>query len=279
MDGFSARAEGRLDGLGGKLDRAEGTLSVLGNRLETASARTEALTEEAMGALGGEVEAASARTEEALGALGGKVDAASSRTEGQLNEVAAKVADAGNKLDRTDAKLESVRTQAAQAEKKVTRKLDTLIRVLCANFVGVTALFILHCHHSQSAVQPARGATASIGVGQGAAEVRATAPCFDDPTPCNDIIDADASGELGKKEPGENWIPSEPWKWQKPPPCNEGLREKAINGGCWQLVGGSPPCGPQLWRKGDSCYRPISAKPKRPVGDEPRQVTPEHQMQ
>ncbi|HLL54597.1 MAG TPA: helix-turn-helix domain-containing protein [Myxococcaceae bacterium] len=345
MDGLSARAKGRLDGLGGKLDRTEGTLSVLGNKLETtsvkteatlgalrsevdaASAKTEAMlgalgggveaastrteealaalrgqvegasarTEEVLGALGGQVDTASARTEEALGALGGKVDAAfaraaetlgvlggrvdatSSRTEGQLNEVAAKVADAGNKLDRADAKLESVRTQAAQAEKKVTRKLDMLIRVLGANFVGVTALFILHCHHSQSAVQPARGATASIGVGGGAAEVAPKNRCSDDPTPCNDIVDPGASSQLGKKEPEENWIPSEPWKWQKPPPCNEKAGEEAINGGCWQRIDVKPPCGDQLWRKGDKCYRPISVKPKRPVGDEPRRPIPERQ--
>ncbi|HLL54291.1 MAG TPA: helix-turn-helix transcriptional regulator [Myxococcaceae bacterium] len=299
VDGLSARAEGRLDGLGGKLDKTEGTLAVLGSKLETTSARTEVAlgkNEVALGALGGRVEETSARTVEALGALGGKVDAASTRTgevlgalgekmaaasartDGQLNEVAANVAEAGNKLDRTDAKVESVRTQAAQTEKKVTRKLDMLIRVLCANFIGMAALLILQCHRAPSAVQPAQGGTASIGVGQGAAEVAPKSRCIDDPSPpCLRRLGAAASGELGKT-PAEKWVPPEPMQGQAPPPCDEAFAEKAINGGCWQRTDVKPPCG-KLWRHGDSCYRPIAADPKQPLGDEPRQVTPEHQKQ
>jgi peptidoglycan hydrolase CwlO-like protein len=274
VDAAAAKTEAMLDALGGRVEeastRTEEALGALGGEVGAASARTE----EAIGALGGKVDAASARTEEAIGALGGKVDTASARTEGQLNEVAANVADAGNKLDRADAKIESVRSQAGQAEKKVTRKLDMLIRALGANLIGVTALFILQCHRAPSAVHPAQGGAASIGVRQGAAEAAPKNHCSDDRIPCNPLIDSDASSQLGK-ETQENWIPSEPWKWQKPPPCNEKAGEEAINGGCWAWMGVKPPCGDQLWRKGDKCYRPIEARPKRPVGGEPRRPTPE----
>jgi len=204
------------------------------------------------------------------------VDTASARAEGQLNEVAANVADTGNKLDTAAAKIESLRSQAAQTEKKVIRKLDTLIRVFCANFVGVTALFILHCHHRPSAVQPARGGTASIGVGQGAAEAGAKARCADDPTACHRVIGTDGSDALGKKSPEENWIPSEPWNWQSRPPCKTNLGEEAINGGCWVRIDVKPPCG-DLFRHGNSCYRPIQKPSKQPVGSEPRQGPHERQ--
>ena len=279
VEGLSAKAEGRLDGLGGKLDRTEGTLAVLGNRLETASGRTEA----ALGALGGKVDDTSRRTEAALDALGGKVDDASGRTEGQLSAVAANVAGAHEKLDRSDAKVESVRTQVAQAEKKVTRKLDMLIRLLCANFVGVTALFILHCHRAPSAIQtiqPAQGGTASVGVAQGAAEARVKDRCVESPTPpCLHVLGAEPWVHLGKAAPPEKWLAPEPLEGQKLPPCDDGLGEKALNGGCWIRVDDvKPPCG-RLFRKGDSCYIPIAANPKQPVGEAPRQATPERPFQ
>ncbi|HLL52393.1 MAG TPA: hypothetical protein VK447_02545, partial [Myxococcaceae bacterium] len=277
----SARTEEALGALGGKVDtvsaRTEEALSALGGKVDTVSAWTE----EALGALGGKVDAASARTEEALGALGGKVDAASARTEGRLEEVAANVGDAGIKLDRTDAKIESVSKQGSQAEKKVSRKFDVLIRLLCANFalvtVGVTALFAMHCHPSVSVLQPAQGGTTSMGVGQGAAEARAKNDAdAGDPSLRFPGLASDVSGDLGKTPPGEKWIPPEPPSGVKRGPCDDALREKAINGGCWQKVDGTPPCG-QLWRHGDSCYRPILAEPKQPLGVEPRHFTPERQ--
>ena len=337
MDGLSARAEGRLDGLGGKLDRTEGTLSVLGNKLETTSAKTEATlgtlggrvdhasarteealgvlggkvdiastrteealgglcdkvdtasarTEEALSALGGGVDTASARTEKALSALGGKVDtvsaraeealgalgdkveAASARTNGQLSEVAANVADAGNKLDRTDAKVESVRTQATQAEKKVTRKLDMAMRVVWANFgLGIVcaAAFVLHCHRAPGVLQPAQGGTAKSGVAQGAVEAGAQPGEAGDPARRFPGLVDDASGELGKKAPAEKWIPPEPFPEQARGPCKASLGEIAINGGCWVRIDYvKPPCG-DLFRNGDSCYRPILEAPKQPLG-------------
>jgi len=282
VDVLAAKTEGRLDGLGGKLDRAEGTLAVLGNKLDTTSAKSEA----ALGTLGGKVDGASARTEEALGALGREMEAASARTDGQLSEVAANVADAGHKLDRTDAKVESVRTQAAQTEKKVTRKLDMVIRALWANFgLGLVcaASFILHCHRAPSAVQLAQGGAASIGVGQGAAEIARGVPkdrCIDNPSPpCLRVLGDDVSGHLGKTAPAEKWFPAAPLEGQRLPPCDEGLGQEAISGGCWLRVDAvRPPCG-RLYRKGDSCWVPIAADPKQPVGGAPQQVTPERQNQ
>ncbi|HLL54872.1 MAG TPA: helix-turn-helix transcriptional regulator [Myxococcaceae bacterium] len=305
MDGLSARSEGRLDGLGGKLDRTEGTLSalggkldrtegtlaVLGTRLEATSSGFGALgakveeasgkAEKGFGVLGSKVDAASDKTVAAVSAVGAKLDVASARTEGLLHGLAANVADAGDKLDRTDAKIESVRTQAAQAEKKVTGKLDLLSRLLCANVglgvVGVAALFILHCHRVPSAVHPAQGGTANTGVAQGAAEAGAQEREADDPMRSFPGLARDASGDLGKKTAGEKWIPPEPFPEQDRGPCHEAEGEETINGGCWFKSGNvKPPCG-LLYRHRDSCYRPILKAPRQPLGEEPHQAVPERQ--
>jgi hypothetical protein len=254
LEASSARTEGRLDGLGGKLDRAEGTLGVLGSKLDTTSARMEG----------------------ALGALAGKVETASARTEGQLHGLAAKVADTGDEVERTGAKVESTQAQVTQAEKKVTRKLDLTLRLLCANFgvgvIGLAAVLVLHCHRATNLLQPAPpGGTASVGGGEAARGSKDR--CIDDPSPpCLRVVGAEASGQLDKKAPDENWLPSEPLDGQRPPPCDEGLGQEAISGGCWY---GSdkvkPPCG-RLYRKGDRCFVPVAADPKQPVGDDPRQA-------
>jgi len=72
--------------------------------------------------------------------------------------------------------------------------------------------------------------------------------------------------EMGEKAPPEKWIPQHPFADQKVPPCDAGLYEEPIGGGCWLWVGAAnPPCG-RLFRSGDKCYRPIAADPKKPVG-------------
>jgi hypothetical protein len=72
--------------------------------------------------------------------------------------------------------------------------------------------------------------------------------------------------DLGKKAE-ENWIPKTPYPGQKlEKDCNPDLGEKPINGGCWVYIFDvKPPCK-LLFRHGDSCYRPVSADPTKPVG-------------
>jgi hypothetical protein len=73
------------------------------------------------------------------------------------------------------------------------------------------------------------------------------------------------ASEMGEK-PLDQSIPPGPLPGQKVPPCDAGLYEEALGGGCWTWVGAAkPPCG-RLFRSGDRCYRPIAADPKKPVG-------------
>jgi len=73
--------------------------------------------------------------------------------------------------------------------------------------------------------------------------------------------------DLGKKAE-ENLIPKAPYPGQKlEKDCDKSMGERAINGGCWVgVVDVKPPCGPNLFRHGDICYRPVAADPTKPVG-------------
>jgi len=81
--------------------------------------------------------------------------------------------------------------------------------------------------------------------------------------------------DLGKKVE-ENWVPKEPLPGQKlAKDCKESLGEEVINGGCWFASKKlNPPCG-ELFRHGDTCYRPVAADPNKPVGMLPN--APGHQ--
>jgi hypothetical protein len=69
--------------------------------------------------------------------------------------------------------------------------------------------------------------------------------------------------EWGEK-PLDQPIPVKLLPGQKAPPCDSGLREEAINAGCWIPIVGEPPCG-RLFRHDNKCYRPIAAEPKKPT--------------
>ena len=75
--------------------------------------------------------------------------------------------------------------------------------------------------------------------------------------------------EMGEKPrvPLNQSVPLKPFPGQKVPPCDAGVGETPINGGCWAgpFENMKPPGG-RLYRSGDSCYRPIAADPKKPVG-------------
>lgn len=59
-------------------------------------------------------------------------------------------------------------------------------------------------------------------------------------------------------------IPTTPEPWQKRPPCDEGMAERAVNGACYFLSGVLPPCGRLLEYRG-ACYRAIRMEPPSPV--------------
>jgi len=73
-----------------------------------------------------------------------------------------------------------------------------------------------------------------------------------------------AMSEWGEKIPEDRPIPTFLLPGQKAPPCGSRPRQEAINAGCWQWVGGSPPCHP-YFRRGDKCYAPIAADTKKPA--------------
>ncbi len=59
-------------------------------------------------------------------------------------------------------------------------------------------------------------------------------------------------------------VPDHPFKDQKTPPCDRDLRESELNGGCWQKVDRTAPCGPKLFEHQGSCYRWIKRAERPP---------------
>jgi len=72
------------------------------------------------------------------------------------------------------------------------------------------------------------------------------------------------AGQMGEKVPPEQYVPNLLLPGQKPPPCDAGLAERAVGGGCWVGTDMKPPCG-RLFRNDNTCYRPVAATPLKPV--------------
>ena len=69
-----------------------------------------------------------------------------------------------------------------------------------------------------------------------------------------------AWSEWGEKRPLDQTVPFRTLPGQMAAPCPSAPDVDTINGNCWVRVDVRPPCG-ALFRHGDKCYRPISAKP------------------
>ena len=68
-------------------------------------------------------------------------------------------------------------------------------------------------------------------------------------------------GEKMPKPPVDQTVPDWTLPGQKVAPCDARVGMKEINGNCWLgLLDLKPPCG-ALFRHGDKCYAPVSAKP------------------
>jgi len=66
------------------------------------------------------------------------------------------------------------------------------------------------------------------------------------------------------EKPLDQYIPTGgPLPGQRAAPCDTGIGQEEINGGCWFQSGSvKPPCG-RLFRHGDKCYAPVAA-PRKP---------------
>ena len=71
------------------------------------------------------------------------------------------------------------------------------------------------------------------------------------------------------EKPLDQTIPTWTLPGQRTAPCDTELGQVAINGNCWIRVADvKPPCG-RLFRREDSCYLPVAAEPKKPIGPVP----------
>lgn len=204
------------------------------------------------------------------------------------NEFALKLADALAKQADTSGKLDAVQATVNHLDAKMDLadvKLDKIARgswALLQALRGAMALGgvgVLVSVSTCVAVVTQRSAPAApvqdVTVNIRSAGVEAAACQRQTVTPAQVHamgVFAPNSNQLGEKAPpppSERWVPSQPFPWQKLPPCDAGVGESPINGGCWYASGDvKPPCG-RLFRNGDKCYRPIAADPERPVGIDP----------
>ncbi len=193
-----------------------------------------------------------------LDALGGKLDGADAK----LDAANAKLDTAHTKLDSNGGKLDALRAEVAtmHAEQRSARHVTgtvlgllLLVGLLFAGRQPQPDTGRAEWTHATRVPPVSNVANGATGVEAYQAYLRAA---------------LSALLEMGKKSQ-ENWIPKEPFPGQKlAKDCRAGLREQAINGGCWVHVVGDPPCG-ELFRHGNGCYRPVSADPEKPVGMAP----------
>jgi len=231
-----------------------------------------------------------------LSGLASKLDGLSAQLDHhstQLNRV-------GGKLDSQGAKLDSQGTQLATLQMtlngtdatalRIDAKMDSseaqrrkdkrqMMAVTVGTGLAVIAsvgLALWQQARNAASRAPVQNITVRLGTAERATRSRPrTAPIeFDLET----LLGAIASGEMGKKAPEEQFIPDGPLPGQKRPPCDDGLGEDDVNGGCWgSMAKVKPPCG-RLFRHGDLCYRPIAADPSKPVGLVPKRPGQEQQQ-
>jgi hypothetical protein len=62
-------------------------------------------------------------------------------------------------------------------------------------------------------------------------------------------------------------LPKKPSPGQKRPPCNP-TKQRAINGACWWVLAGKPPCE-DGYEYEDGCYAPVLPNARVPTSEEP----------
>ena len=232
-----------------------------------------------------------------LSSVGGKLDALSSSLRGKLEALALTV---GNRLDGAETKVETVNKkldvvnasledQDAKLDiidhklNKTNDRLDKGTRQLLVAIWGMgvlvagalfTLAVVLASARSRDVPAPAPATVSApaappvtkvvVNVSSGLVEdaVRAARQAaFNAMPPSFEPVAED----MGEKKVPENWIPQEPFPFQKRAPCDATLYEVEINDGCWVgVLGAKPPCG-RLYRYENACYRPIAADPKKPI--------------
>lgn len=171
----------------------------------------------------------------------------------------------GTKLEVIGAKVDRTRRDIVRAV-WMAGGLATFAGVLsCAVGISVRAPSLVGFGHSSCSVPEHQR---FVNVAADAAEETARTPrsMVLAKNPLGGL--AAGTNALGEKTPPEQWIPKQPFANQKlAPNCRLALGEEAINGGCWvALKNVRPPCGDELYRHGDTCYRPVAADPNTPVG-------------
>jgi len=204
----------------------------------------------------------------------GKID----RVERRLDKQSAQLAVLQTTVNNTEAMTEVLVARTETREQQ--RRRDKRHLMMAIFGMGVLVIGAMGFMTWQSASRAAPSAPAlclMVNVGQGGADMAArTLPggipvLFDLQT----FLGALMSGEMGKKAPVELYMPARPLPGQKLPPCESRLKEKEVNGGCWDKNAEGPPCE-MLFRYGDGCYRPIAADPSKPVTLVPDAAGQEH---
>ena len=240
--------------------------------LDTAGSSLEALVQSRLDGHGAKLDAHGAQ----LDSTESKLDSQSKKLDGQSKKL--------ETLDKTTshtealAELLTARTDTSEQQRRKD-KLHQMAVTIGMGTVIITAVAIMTCTSRSTPEAPVQKVT--VNVGQGAAEaVERTLPASASGVPdLRNFFGAVATAEMGKKVPPEQYVPDGPLPGQKLPPCDAGLWEKEVNGGCWGKMEGTPPCD-KLFRYKDGCYRPIAADPAKPVGvvpNTPRQE--QHQAQ
>jgi len=193
------------------------------------------------------------------------LDTGTFRPRGSRFRVASCVASCPNPVtELIDAKMD---TSAQQRRKD---KLQMLGAIFALGLLSIG----LNCASRPASVAPVQGVAVYVGQGAADAAVKTLPGGVPFEFDLKTFLGAIASGEMGKKAPVEHYVPDRPLPHQKLPPCDSGLQESEVNGGCWMEGKAGPPCD-KLFRHGDSCYRPIAADPLKPVGLVPEEARQE----
>lgn len=201
----------------------------------------------------------------------------------KLADALAKQVDTGGKLDtvqaavnHADAKLDVLDTKLDKLDRGSGAILQAFRGVMALGGVGVLAAVstcVAVVAQRPAPVAPVASAPAAapveVTVNVGCAIVASVGADGTPRTSNPGMWLGVAAEQMGEKPvtPLDQDVPVKPFPGQKVPPCDAGWAEEPINGGCYVRTVMKPPCG-ELFRSGNSCYRPVAAAPTKPVGSD-----------
>ena len=219
-------------------------------------------------------------------ALGVKLDSLASSMRGALNAftsarlqlktVQATVTNMDDRLELLEAELDHVDDRRAKDTRTLLRAVHRSTAFLGGAICLLAAAIFLRTHASPEKAAPPSPVVHDVvvHVSPGLASGAATEAANNAPALSYSSRGPALEGDLGGRNKGQ-LMPHKPLPYQAVSPCR-GV-EIALYGSCWiKVADAKAPCPTGTYQEGDSCYVPMAADPKQPVGEPKQHQEPEN---